>query len=519
MITITAVLPVSYTKASEVVGGVSGSAIEQTTPTPTVMPTTEPATITPEPTVTIEPTVTTEPTVTVTPGPTVTVMPQPSLPPSPTPTQVPFRSTTLELMSKYDYIGNGVTGVSTKKVPVKNLQKGLNSFGTLYGMGMPYQEYKEAMGQVWVDATEYDKKPSKITVEITKTMNYDTYVSILKKLSRYEGVYLYKIGKSTEGRDIYAIEIDVKSDSDKDVFMLTGEIHAREFGGGTFIVKQFVDLIQKAQTDKNTMKLLKNNKYVAVPIINVDGREALITAQSKWTTRSGELLKAYTNGTDGGRNFPGLQWGQVSKGNSYKYTIATKPGYANYPGKYAGSNSETKAMMKWLYQYTVVEHAVYYLDMHQQGSILYAGKTWQTKQQEQRSLTLRSNILSVINKGITRRKYVRVFEGTSYGMKGEGSSLTDYAISLSIGAKFSPAYGFSVFTDGKKEYPLMQIKDLDKNTIKVAESNKNFAAVTTEIGYGRSYLGNSSATRKLLANEYNYFNFGKLLESLPKMVK
>ena len=65
----------------------------------------------------------------------------------------------------------------------------------------------------------------------------------------------------------------------------------------------------------------------------------------------------------------------------------------------------------------------------------------------------------------------------------------------------------------------MQIKDLDKNTIKVKEANKNFAAVTMEIGYGRGYLGNSSATRKLLANEYNYFNFGKLLESLPKMFK
>lgn len=461
------------------------------------------------------------PTITPTEDPTPTETPTSTLTPTPTPepTKVPYRSSTLKKMSTYDYAGKSVTGISTKKESVKNLQAKLKSFGTLYGTGMPYEEFRNAMSYEWQDATQYDKKTSKITVDITKSMDYNTYVNTLKQLSRYEGVYLYIIGKSTEGRNIYAVEIDMASKTNKNVIMLTGQIHAREFAGGTYIVKQLVDLVQKAQTDKKTMELLKKNKYVAVPIINVDGREAIIRSEKKWTTKSGQLYKAYTNGTDGGRNFPGLQWGLVAKGSKKKSYIASKPGYANYPGRYAGSNKETKAMMKWLYHYTVVEQAKIYLDMHQQGAIIYAGKGWQTKKQEQKSLDLRTNVLSVLNKGITNRKYRRVYESTSYGLNGEGSSLTDYAIGLSIGAKFSPAYGFSVFTDGKKEYSLLQVKDLDKKTVKVTEANKNFAALTLEIGYGVKYLGNTSATRRLLANEYSHYNFGKLLEALPGIIK
>lgn len=484
------------------------------TPTAALEPTLSPdEAVTPTPTGAPEPTLPPDGTVTPTPSDDTT----PSITPSPTP--VPYRSRTLPLMAEYDYIGKSVTGITKKKESVKALNKKVKKYGTLYGTGMPLAEYKSAMGYHWVDMTEYNKEPVTINVDITKTMDYDTYVNILKKLSRYEGVFLYKIGKSTEGRDLYSIEIDMESTSKKKVFMLTGQVHAREFAGGTYIVKQFVDLVQKAQTDEKTMELLKNNKFVAVPIINVDGREALIKSPSKWTTQGKQLWKAYTNGTDGNRNFPGLQWGQVANGKKMISSISKKPAYANYVGDYAGSNSETKAMMKWIYHYTIVEQADFYLDMHQQGSIIYAGKTWQTKKQEQRCQDLRTGVLNVINKGSSKRKYGRVYESSLYGIRGEGSSLTDYAVSLAVGAKFSPAYGFSVFTDGKKEYPLLQVKDLDKKTVQVKEANKNFAAITVEIGYGTSYLGNSASTRKLLAKEYNNYYFDQLLEALSSIAK
>ncbi len=214
---------------------------------------------------------------------------------------------------------------------------------------MPYSEYREAMNYEWKDCTDYKNKPSKIEVDITKEIGYTEYVKILKRLSRYDGVYLYKIGESTDGKSIYSIEIDVDSNKEKKVIMLTGQIHARETAGGYFLTKSLVDLVQQAQTDSKAMNILKEYKYVAVPIINVDGRDNIIYNQKEWTSSDGQLWKAYSNGTDGNRNFPGLSWGQVAKGNCLKWNVKSKPCGDNYCGAYAGCNSETKALMKWAY--------------------------------------------------------------------------------------------------------------------------------------------------------------------------
>lgn len=424
---------------------------------------------------------------------------------------------TLITMSQFDYVGDSVTGISKKKQSVATLQKKVNKYGTLYFEGMPYNEYKHAMEYQWTDCTVYNKEPVNLTIDITKTMDYNKYVNTLKKLSRYEGVYLYKIGESTEGRDLYAVEIDLCSDNNKKVIMLTGQIHAREFAGGTFLVKQLVDLVQKAQTDKKVMKMLKSYKFVAVPIINVDGREVLIKEPKKWT-RDDMLWKAYVNGTDGNRNFPGVKWGQVLKGDKLDRSIRKKPGIDNYSGKYAGSNSETKALMKWIYHYVVVEQAVCLLDMHQQGSIIYAGKTWSYKEQEDSSIDLSKKIFKLLNKGNSRKYTVPYAPAPNEGLTGTGSTLTDYAASVAYGAKFSPAMGFCAFVLNNKEYMLLQINDLDNIEEEIEQPNPQFRTLTVEIGLGSSYLGNSINTRTRLAKEYTKYNFDKLLESLPAML-
>lgn len=449
-----------------------------------------------------------------------TEVPKPTEVPSVTPelTTAPFVPKTLQVMAKYDYVGSSVTDVSTKKLPIKDLQKQVKEFGTLVRDGMPYREYVAAMSYQWKDCTDYQSKPTKITIDITKTMDYKSYVDTLKKLSRYDGVYLYKIGKSTEGRDLYAIEIDVKSNKKKNVLMFTGAVHAREFAGGTFLVKSLVDLVQKAQTDQNTMKLLQSNKYVAVPIVNVDVREAIIKNQSKWTTYSGEIWKAYINGADGNRNFPGLSWGELTKGNKLSKDFLRKPAYAFYPGNYAGSNNETKALMKFLYHYIVVENAKCLLDMHQQGSVIYAGKEWAPKEQNQKGINLRKKVLDLLNQGVSGRTYKVIYEYSS-GLSGNGSTITDYSCALAYGAKFSPAFGFLTFTNGKKETTLMEIGSMTKLKYKVDMPNPDFVTLTVEIGYGQNYLGNSVSTRKLLAAEYKKYNFDKLLTSLPNLVR
>lgn len=421
-------------------------------------------------------------------------------------------------MEEYDYVKESITGLSAKQLPFDELRKQVAKFGTLHTPGMPFEEYKEAMNYEWIDATDYQGEPQKITIDITESMNYDSYVDILKKLSRYDGVYLYKIGTSTQGRDLYAIEIDMDADVHNNVFMFTGQIHAREFAGGTFLVKMFADLVQNAQTDKDTMEMLYTNKFVAVPVINVDGREALINEPDKWKT-SGQLWKAYTNGTDGNRNFPTLSWGQVSKGNKRNHSVASIPGFSNYGGRYAGSNKETKALMKWIYHYTIVEEAECFIDMHQQGSEIFAGKGWGLKKQSHLSMDLRNEILSILNTGNKDRKYGVTKDEPKYGLNGRGTTITDYAIAISCGGKFSPAAGFCVLTKAKKEVLLMQINDLDNAKFKIKAPNKTFKTLTIEIGKGGKYLGDSEATRELLAKEYKKYNFAILMECLPIIVK
>jgi uncharacterized repeat protein (TIGR02543 family) len=423
---------------------------------------------------------------------------------------------TLSMMQSINYYTESITGLSNKKLPISTIKSLLKPYGTYYGKGMPLSIYKKSMTNTWIDRTDYNNEPKDLTIDITKTMNYDSYVNYLKNLSRYEGVYLYEIGKSTDGRTLYSIEIDVASDYDKKVICLTGQTHTREFAGGVFIVKQLYELIQKAQTNPSTMEMLKHYKFAAVPIISLDAREGIIENPQKWTTASGELWKAYSNGTDGNRNYPGLQMGQIYKSYTKKPTISSKPGYAFYSGNYAGSCSETQAMMKWFYHYVIVEQAIYHVDYHQQGSIIYAGKPWQTTKQLNRCKELAYGLASVLNQGNLRR-YTYVPEESSYGLRGEGSTASDFTVSLAVGAKFSPGYGFYVFPKKEKEYALIQVKNLNQFNLKFKEANPNFAQATLEIGAGPQALGNSSSTRRILAKEYENYNYSKLLESLPKL--
>lgn len=424
---------------------------------------------------------------------------------------------TLELMKTIDYVASSVTGLSDKQLDLNILNKEMAQYGKIKYDGMPYEEYKNAMNYSWEDLTEYDETIEKITIDITKTIDYSQYVEYLKLLSRYEGVYLYQIGKSTNGRNIYSVEIDIESDYEKKVILLNGQTHAREFAGGTYILKELVDLIQEAQTNKDTMNILKKTKYVAIPVLNVDGREMLIKEPQKWTS-GGQIWKAYATGTDGNRNFPGLVWGQIAKGYSLDTTISSKPSGFNYQGKYGGSEPETKAAMKWLYHYIVIEKASALIDYHQQGSVIYSGKGFSLINQTRSSNQLRESIRTHLNNG-NSRKYITAEDSYGYGLNGRGSTLTDHAVALALGAKFSPKYGFLVMTDGKTEYPLITFKDVDNIKFKYTPVNANFATATLEIGVGQSYLGNSENTRKLLKQEYQRYHYDTFLKKLSNIVK
>ena len=430
----------------------------------------------------------------------------------------PEPAATVITANTFDYYTDSVTGLSNRQLSKKQLTDRIADYGSFTGlMGMPLSEYRAAMGYKWADVTSYNLVPRAVNIDISKSYTYEDLVYFLKLLSRHTGVYLYDIGQSTLGRRMYALEIDIEPNPDKKVVVMTGNIHARETAGSVFILKELADLLQSGSEESHA--LLHGFKIAAVICVNPDGRDGVAFDRENYTYSNGVLWKATSNGTDLNRNFPGLAWSQVLTGNDKSYYISNTANKIYYPGDHAGCNSETKAMMKFLYHYIVLEKAQVLLDYHQQGRISYAAKPWQTTAQQNRCKNLAYTLMDGLNDGNTH-KYKWEPENSDYDLNGTGSTLTDYAVSLAVGAKFSPAYGFCVFTDGKEEYPLISIPRLNKTKLDVIhETNPSFATMTFEIGSGSKYLGYSSKTRKLLADEYENYHFDRVLYNLYDYIR
>lgn len=421
---------------------------------------------------------------------------------------------TLTLANMIDLTSLTLTGISKKKLTNEEISNKVKNYGTYIGNGtLSLSEYSDAMSYQWTDMTDYSAEASaKPEIDLEKKYTYAELETVMLGLSSYEGVYLYKIGESIEGRNIYNIEIDVPSGTAKRTVLLTGGVHARETAGPEYILKQLCELLK--DNSKDAKDLLASTRFEVVPCVNPDGREGVCFNTSKYTYSDGALWKAASNGTDIGRNFPGVSIGYVLSGNKKTKNISSSASKIFYMGDYFGCNPETKALMKFVTYFVLVEKAELLVDYHQQGRVLYAGKPWQTKEQEKRSMNAAQKIEKFLNKG-NKSTYTYLAEDKGYGLNGSGSTLSDYACALASGAKFSPAYGSLVFTDGSKEYPLIMLGDLDNASFTITEGNSKFATFTLEIGYGVSYTGYSSNTRQLQAKEYTTYHFDKLLYNLP----
>jgi len=427
-----------------------------------------------------------------------------------------YRSTpTLLDANTFDYVSDSVTDPDEAMMSPEDIAK---EFKDRYSCrylsqtpGMTMEEYREAFSYLWKNCSG-KKDPVVLNLDITKKYTYEVLVKYMWFLSCYDGVNLYRIGETQQGRPMYALEVDIPSDKDKKTVILTGSTHAREFAGSVYIIKQLIDLIQ--DDSEEARSVLSGLRIVAVPCTNPDGREGVAFDTQNYTYSSGRLWKATANGTDLNRNFPGLAWSQVAKGNSRTDYLSSSPQKLYYPGPYAGSTPEAKAMMKFLYYYVVKEKAAVLLDYHQQGSIGYAGKPWESSLHQKSSKDLANTLFKMMNKG-NSRKYVWESEGSDYGLNGIGSSLTDYSVSIAYGAKFSPRYGFCVYTDKTDEYPLCAIPRMDKNKISlVEEPNSSFVTTTFEIGYKSEFLGYDKTARQKLAKEYDNYHFDRVLYCL-----
>ncbi len=427
------------------------------------------------------------------------------------------KAQTVVMANSYDYTSTMIdNGSLLTPSEISELVSDYGSYGTT--SGMTKEDYLDAMSYKWTDATLYKKVPLDVSIDLSKRYTYSQLVTIQRRLSSHNGVYLYRIGKSVEGRTLYAIEINLTTckKEDEHTILLTGQVHARESAGPAYILKELIDLVNEYEKGSTrARKALSNVRFVAVACVNPDGHDGIGWDTKKWTYKDGQLWKATANGTDLNRNFPGLSWMQVKTGIKPTPYRSTTPDKLYYWGDSAGSCPETKAMMKF-YQYFIgVEGAEILVDYHQQGRITYAGKGYAPDYNNELSESLRKACYDTQTKGKLGKHYGYDYGDTEedYGLNGTGSTNTDYAWAVAMGTMFSTRYGFSVYADAEgNEYPLIMCPKYDDIPYDISDMRVgDFRTLSWEIGSGRDYLGYSENTLKLLEKEYYNYNFDDML--------
>ncbi len=378
-------------------------------------------------------------------------------------------------------------------------------YGAITIEGMKPEDYDKAMSTQW-NPLSTPGEPENMSVDLSKLMNYSDIEAYILNLNKYEGVEVFVIGQSEQGRNIYMVKLDFgkASESDKPLIMLTGGVHAREFAGPEYLIKLLNDTVKKAQRDKYTKLLLESAVIVAVPLVNPDGRGLIIEGGDP-------DRKSNANGVDLNRAMPSVNAGQLGAGHEPSEDFSEEPGMDFFAGYNLGCESETQAMMKWFNAY--VPEASVYIDLHQQGGITFYSKAFISERSDalSREYAMQSNEL-------LKGGYPPKDEGGSYGLSGVGGTFTDYAKSISEGFVYSYGLGRMALDADGDELPLICFHDIDERMEYYRPVNPDFRSICIEIGRTRKYLGAGERARKLREKEFIKYGWQKFLTGTIEIV-
>ena len=148
---------------------------------------------------------------------------------------------------------------------------------------------------------------------------------------------LKSIGKSLEGRDIWAIKIsdNAKTKENEPAFLVNAMHHAREVMTPEITTDMIEYLVTNYGTNPEVTAWVNNTEIWVIPMFNVDGNFKMWNENSMWrkNTRNG-------HGVDINRNYPtGWNSCKGSSGNT---------GAQDYRGAGPASEPETQAMMNFV---------------------------------------------------------------------------------------------------------------------------------------------------------------------------
>lgn len=161
-----------------------------------------------------------------------------------------------------------------------------------------------------------------------------------------EQSYLLEIGRSREGRPIWALKISdhPRQDEDESAVLLDGAHHGGELLTPELVLDAIQVLLERYGKDASVRALVDSLEIWCVPLVNVDGNTRYIHQTRDYDRKNGLDIEGDGDvdgwdGVDLYRNYP-VRWGGLGEVGS-----RSNPFHYRYRGPAAGSEPEIQAMM------------------------------------------------------------------------------------------------------------------------------------------------------------------------------
>ncbi|KAF9387149.1 hypothetical protein CPC16_007186 [Podila verticillata] len=298
------------------------------------------------------------------------------------------------------------------------------------------------------------KKPSRVDFSTWFT-NYHTHDDIksfyLQLAEDYSDLvtYIPSIGKTVEGRDIFAVKITTREEDgslrEKPQIWWQGLQHAREWAGGSTVQYLTHHLLSNYGKKDKITSFLQDVEFIIVPIMNIDGYDYTWNKNRLWRKNRKELsLGAY--GVDLNRNWND-HFGQGGSSNF--------PWSETYRGPSAASEPEVQALSKFFSEQKRIVGAI---DFHCYSQLVLRPEGWTTAEgkHEKEHKFVGDKIVDLIE-GVHGKKYISEpsialykttgaasdwFYGDEATKANNGRPIYSYTIELRPSDTFSGRNGF-----------------------------------------------------------------------------
>ena len=308
----------------------------------------------------------------------------------------------------------------------------------IFADGMNLQEFKKVYNRKENYISE-NGQYKYIEYDFDRKLHYSDIEEILNNVNNSSIAKVEIIGKSNDDRNLYGVEI---GNGDR-VLYIDANIHAAEVAGTLYLTRFINDIVHKYESgDEDIINTLNNVKIALIPCLNPDSYEVYnfgvesIRNHDLWIYQNKddvdfENFKCNANGVDLNRNYPTQNAGMYYKSKNLISSVSLKKTTsktAYFGGSELGSEPETRASMYFMFKH--YKNAYAYINLHNQGRVLYAGKP-------NLSSEFNNSTLNFANKVAKITGYMAF--GLSSEEVGEGNdgSATDFMAELANGLKFS----------------------------------------------------------------------------------